>query len=73
MRLKNVEEIIEDSVVYIVETYSNGKKETIVKTQKSDENTEVEDLTPELTEQEEAILKTAINTEYLVCLAELGL
>lgn len=73
MRLKNVEEIIEDGVVYIAETYSNGKKETVVKTQKSDENTEVEDLTPELTEQEEAILNTAINTEYLVCLAELGL
>lgn len=27
----------------------------------------------ELTETEEAILNTAINTEYLVCLAELGL
>ncbi len=27
----------------------------------------------ELTEQEQAILETAVNTEYLVCLAELGI
>ena len=34
---------------------------------------EPEPVEPELTETEEAILNTAINTEYLVCLAELGL
>lgn len=73
MRLKKVEEIHEDGVVFIAETYSNGKRETIVKTQKSDKTVKVEKPIPELTETEEAILNTAINTEYLVCLAELGL
>lgn len=71
MKLVKSKEFVLDGVTFIEETYSDGKKEKIVRKQKSElaagEGNHV------LTETEQAILNTAINTEYLVCLAELGL
>lgn len=61
-------EIEENGIIYVVETYSNG---AIVKYIKPLE--EPQPKTQHLTDIEEAILETALNTEYLVCLAELGL
>lgn len=59
-------EVTENGVVYIVEEYSNG---ATIKYNKPTAQPE----TPKLTDMEQAILDTALNTEYLVCLAELGL
>lgn len=65
--LINKREVTENGVVYIVEEYSSG---AIIKYNKP---TEEPPSTPKLTDMEQAILDTALNTEYLVCLAELGL
>lgn len=62
------EEIEENGIVYVVETYSNG---AIVKYIKPIGEPQPEIL--HLNDTEEAILETALNVEYLVCLAELGL
>ena len=66
--ITDVSEIEENGIVYVVETYSNG---AIVKYAKPTGEPKTE--TQHLTDIEEAILETALNTEYLVCLAELGL
>lgn len=60
-------EVTENGVVYIVEEYSNGA------TIKYNKPISVQPETPKLTDMEQSILDTALNTEYLVCLAELGL
>lgn len=68
MNIISTEEIEENGVVYIIETFSNGANVKRIK------STEPE--RPEkqyLSSTEESILETALNTEYLVCLAELGL
>ena len=64
-------EVVLEGVAFIEETYSDGEKEKIVRKQKSEPTADDEKYT--LTETEQAILNTAINAEYLVCLAELGL
>ena len=65
--LINKREVTENGVVYIVEEYSGGA------TVKYNKPTPVQPEQEKLTDMEEAILETALNTEYLVCLAELGL
>ena len=52
-----------------VYSYENGK----ITCEYAEVSEPTEPVEPELTETEEVILNTAINTEYLVCLAELGL
>jgi len=64
----NKKEIFEDGQAYIIEEYSNG---AIVKYTKPSLNEEKKDNT--LTDIELAILETSVNTDYLVCLANLGL
>lgn len=61
-------EIEEDGQIYVLEEYSNG---TTVKYTKSTEKFNPEK--PQLTDVEQTILETAINIEYLVCLADLGI
>ena len=67
--LINKREVTENGVVYIVEEYSSG---AIVKYNKPT-SVQPEPEIQHLTDIEESILETALNTEYLVCLAELGL
>lgn len=64
----NKKEIFEDGQAYIVEEYSNG---AIVKYTKPTSDEEQEN--NKLTDIELAILETSVNTDYLVCLADLGL
>lgn len=66
----NKKEIFEDSQTYIVEEYSNG---TIVKYTKPTQTSDGEQENNKLTDIELAILETSVNTDYLVCLADLGL
>ena len=65
--LINKREVTENGVVYIVEEYSSGA------TIKYNKPISVQPEPERLTDIEESILETALNTEYLVCLAELGL
>lgn len=73
MKLKNREEITEDGVVFVVETYSNGKRDTVVKYKKPDEISEAEEQEIPLSEQEQIAIDTALNVEYIACLMESGL
>ena len=66
--LINVKEVVEDGQIYVVEEYSSG---AIVKYVKPAEGTEPD--VPQPSETDQTVLETAINTEYLVCLADLGL
>lgn len=67
-----VEEIEENGEIYIVTTYIDDGGSIFA----VDKYTKSENEPPEivyLSETEKAILETAINTEYLTCLAELAL
>ena len=55
----DTKEVVEDGVTYIVDTYSNG---AVVKYTKLTGEPE----THHLSDMEEAILETELNTEYLV-------
>lgn len=68
MEIIDVQEVIEDGIIYVITTYSNG---VVIKQAK--EGMEPLPDNPQMSDIEEAILETALNTEYLVCLAELGL
>lgn len=70
MKLISKEIIEEDGLKYKVEKYDNG---AVVKSLYSDEPIEPEPQ-PEhkLSETEQAILETQVNTEYLVALSELA-
>lgn len=74
MKLINTEEVIEDGVLFIKKTYSNGIRKAVVKTQKSDENATVVEPEPiPLSEQEQIVIDTALNVEYMTCLLEASL
>lgn len=72
MKLKSRREFEENGVCFIEEIYTNGERETVVQYQKRVEPSESEP-TPEppLSETEQAILDTAVNVDYLVCMKEL--
>ena len=53
---------------YIIKEYDNGYKETFLKPLEN-----IEEVKEEMTQYEEAILNTALNVEYLVCLSELNI
>ena len=67
MKLKSRREFEENGVCFIEEIYTNGERETVVQYQKRVEPTPE----PPLSETEQAILDTAINVDYLVCMKEL--
>lgn len=73
MRITGTKTYLKNGIEYLEKTYSNGT--VVVEAMDSEDDKIKTSNKPEpiLTEQEEAILNTAINTEYLVCLAELGL
>lgn len=66
--LVDKKEIKENGQIYVLEEYSNG---ATVKYTKPTEKIDPEK--PQLTDVEQTILETAINIEYLACLADLGL
>lgn len=53
---------------YIIKEYDNGYRETFLKPSEN-----IEEVKEEMTQYEEAILNTALNVEYLVCLSELNI
>lgn len=53
---------------YIIREYDNGYKETFLKP-----SGVIVEQKEEMTQYEEAILNTALNVEYLVCLSELNI
>lgn len=71
MLRKRTEELTENGAVFIVETFLNaaGEEKGRTKYPKPGAQTQPEEET--LTEQEQAILETAINVDYLVCMKEL--
>lgn len=73
MILKSTEEIIEDGVVYIVETYESTKtgRESVVKKVKSEPVEPEEQEEP--FDQETAMLELLSMTEYNTCLLEMQL
>lgn len=71
MLRKRTEELTENGAVFIVETFLNeaGEEKGHTKYPKPGAQTQAAQET--LTEQEQAILETAINVDYLVCMKEL--
>ena len=72
MKLKSRREFEENGVIFIEEIYTDGEREPVVRYKKRTESSNPEP-TPEqpLSETEQAILDTAINIDYLVCMKEL--
>ncbi len=71
MLRKRTEELTENGAVFIVETFLNaaGEEKGRTKYPKPGVQTQAEEET--LTETEQAILETAVNVDYLVCMKEL--
>nr|DAO29145.1 MAG TPA: hypothetical protein [Caudoviricetes sp.] len=72
MLRKRTEELTENGAVFIVETFLNAAGEEKGRTKYPKPSAETPEPAQEtLTEQEQAILDTAINVDYLVCMKEL--
>ena len=72
MKLKSRREFEENGVIFIEEIYTDEERETVVRYKKCVESSEtVPTPEPKLTETEQAILETAVNVDYLVCMKEL--
>lgn len=72
MKLKSRREFEENGVIFIEEIYTDEERETVVRYKKRTESSNPEPIPePQLTETEQAILDTAINVDYLVCMKEL--
>jgi len=71
MLRKRTEELTENGAVFIVETFLNAAGEEKGRTKYPKPSAEPEPAEETLTEAEQAILETAINVDYLVCMKEL--
>ena len=71
MLRKRTEELTENGAVFIVETFLNAAGEEKGRTNIPKPGGETQAAQEMLTEQEQAILETAINVDYLVCMKEL--
>ena len=71
MLRKRTEELTENGAVFIVETFLNAAGEEKGRTKYPKPGGETLAAQETLTEQEQAILETAINVDYLVCMKEL--
>lgn len=72
MLRKRTEELTENGAVFIVETFLNAAGEEKGRTKYPKPGAETPEPAQEtLTEAEQAILETAINVDYLVCMKEL--
>ena len=72
MLRKRTEELTENGAVFIVETFLNAAGEEKGRTKYPKPSAETPELAQEtLTETEQAILETAVNVDYLVCLQDL--
>ena len=71
MLRKRTEELTEHGAVFIVETFLNAAGEEKGRTKYPKPGAQTQAAQETLTEQEQAILDTAINVDYLVCMKEL--
>lgn len=71
MLRKRTEELTENGAVFIVETFLNAAGEEKGRTKYPKPGGETQAAQETLTEAEQAILDTAINVDYLVCMKEL--
>lgn len=71
MLRKRTEELTENGAVFIVETFLNAAGEEKGRTKYPKPSAETQPTQETLTEAEQAILETAINVDYLVCMKEL--
>ena len=71
MLRKRTEELTENGAVFIVETFLNAAGEEKGRTKYPKPSAQPQPAEETLTEQEQAILETAINVDYLVCMKEL--
>lgn len=73
MRLESSREFEENGVIFIEEIYTDGEKETTLRHKKDDALPKQPQPTPALSETEQAVLDTAVDVEYLVCLKDMDL
>lgn len=71
MLRKRTEELTENDAVFIVETFLNAAGEEKGRTKYPKPSAQTKPAQETLTEAEQAILETAINVDYLVCMKEL--
>ena len=71
MLRKRTEELTENGAVFIVETFLNAAGEEKGRTIYPKRGAQTQAAQEMLTEAEQAILDTAINVDYLVCMKEL--
>ena len=71
MLRKRTEELTENGAVFIVETFLNAAGEEKGRTKYPKPSAQLQPAQETLTEAEQAILETAINVDYLVCMKEL--
>ena len=71
MLRKRTEELTENGAVFIEETSLNAAGEEKGRTKYPKPGAQTQAAQETLTEQEQAILDTAINVDYLVCMKEL--
>ena len=71
MLRKKTEELTENGAVFIVETFLNAAGEEKGRTKYPKPGAQTQAAQGTLTEAEQAILETAINVDYLVCMKEL--
>lgn len=71
MLRKRTEELTENGAVFIVETFLNEAGEEKGRTKYPKPGAQTQAAEETLTEAEQAILDTAINVDYLVCMKEL--
>ena len=71
MLRKRTEELTENGAVFIVETFLNAAGEEKGRTKYPKPGAQTQAAQETLTEGEQAILETAINVDYLVCLQDL--
>ena len=71
MLRKRKDEQTENGAVFIEETFLNAAGEEKGRTKSQTQGGETQAEQETLTEQEQAILETAINVDYLVCMKEL--
>ena len=71
MLRKRTEELTENGAVFIVETFLNAAGEEKGRTKYTKPSAQPQPAQETLTEQEQAILETAINVDYLVCLQDM--
>lgn len=71
MLRKRTEELTENGAVFIVETFLNAAGEEKGRTKYPKPGAQPQPAQETLTEAEQAILETAVNVDYLVCLQDL--